>query len=109
MSAGMSDDVSVADRPNTKMQAINAVRARFSRYYFNEELCGEAIVKLALYHRKFDPKRKTYLEHPVHDWTSHCADAMTTEALTADVNENSMVTHLRTYITEFNPLDDSNL
>lgn len=109
--ANISDRVEVAEKPNSKMQAINAVRARFSRYFFNGESGDvmDGIIKLSLYHRKFDPKRKVFLEHPVHDWTSHCADALSTEALTADINEIIIATINRPYITEFNPIDDDNL
>lgn len=28
------------------------------------------------YHKKYDEKRKTFHNHPEHDWSSHCADAL---------------------------------
>lgn len=76
---GISDDVVVA--PRTKVQdGINAVRSRFHLYHFNEGLCGDAIRKIELYHRRWDSKRNVFMKDPVHDWTSHCADALRVEA-----------------------------
>ncbi len=57
------------------------MRSYFSQYYFNDtKEVVDGVTKLELYHRKFDPKRKVFLKDPVHDWTSHCADAIRTEA-----------------------------
>lgn len=77
----VSDDVVVA--PRTKIQdGINAVRGRFSRFYFNEDSpdVREGLKMLSLYHRKWDDRRQAFMKDPVHDWTSHCADAIRTEA-----------------------------
>ena len=79
-SAGMSQDIVVCDRVPVQ-DGINAVRARFSRYYFNEGLTAEGVEALSLYHRRFDEKRQSFLKEPVHDWCSHCADALRTEGI----------------------------
>jgi hypothetical protein len=77
--AKVSDDVCIA--PKLRVQdGINGVRARFSRYFFNEGTCADGLEKLSLYHRRYDKKRQVFLKEPVHDWTSHCADAIRTEA-----------------------------
>ena len=65
---------------------INAVQGRFSKYHFNAGLCETAIETLALYHRKWDSRRKVFVKDPVHDWTSHCADALRTEAMASEVD-----------------------
>lgn len=106
-SAGICDDIMIADRPPQKMIAINAVRSRFSRYYFNESTTGDGLIKLSLYHRKFDDKNRVFMETPVHDWTSHCADAITTEALTANMNDVKLGgTGNAEPVTNFDPFGD---
>lgn len=106
-SAGMSDDIVIADKPVSKITVIHQVRARFGRYFFNEERCGEALVKLTLYHRKYDQARRVFLETPVHDWCSHAADALSTEAITANINEVDMFIQSKgKIITDWNPLYD---
>ncbi len=77
----ISTDVVVC--PRFKVQdGINAVRANFSQYYFNTDRpeVRDGIKMLELYHRRWDPKRQVFMKEPVHDWTSHCADALRTEA-----------------------------
>lgn len=63
---------------------ISAVQARFASYYFNSGLCGKAVDMLGRYHKRYDDKRRVFVNEPVHDWTSHCADAIRTEALAAE-------------------------
>lgn len=82
--ADLTDDVIEVQRMS-KQEGINATRARFARYCFNETNCYEAIDKLSLYKRKWDERRKILLKEPVHDWTSHCADALRTEASFEDL------------------------
>jgi len=77
----ISSDVVVC--PRLKVQdGINAVRANFSKYFFNTDSpdIRDAIKMIELYHRRWDPKRQVFMKEPVHDWTSHCADALRTEA-----------------------------
>lgn len=75
--AGISTDFVAVPKPLKKMDAIYSTRAEFSKMYFNSdsEAVRDAINKLSLYHFKWDKKKKTYIKDPVHDWTSHCADA----------------------------------
>ncbi len=105
--AGISATVQVAPKPNTKQEAINAVRAVFSSYYFNEALCADLVTKVSLYHRKFDKNKDVYSEHPVHDWTSHAADMLTTDALTREMQGSELGTaDLSSFQPEWSPLDD---
>lgn len=84
--AGVDGEVYVADKVSVRI-GIDAVRARFSRYYFDDS-CDEALKKLALYHYKFDKARQVFLKEPVHDFTSHCADSIRTEAITEDIHDS---------------------
>lgn len=81
--AGVEDNTIIAGRRPIQ-EGIQAVRSRFPRYHFNAGLCEEGIKKLSLYHRKWDSKRQVFLQQPVHDFTSHTADALRTEAITEE-------------------------
>lgn len=83
-SAKISDDVFICDKM-PQQDSINATRARFSMYRFDEGLTDDALRKLELYHRRYDKKLQTYSKEPVHDWTSHCADAFKLEAIANDI------------------------
>lgn len=84
-SYGLKSHVSVVPKLSVQ-EGINAVQSRFSMYHFNAGLCGEALETLALYHKRWDSKRRIFIKEPVHDWTSHCADALRTEALAAEAD-----------------------
>ena len=85
--AKINSDVMEVQRLS-KQDGINAVRSRFGRFFFNADRCAEAIEMLGLYHRKWDKKRQILLKEPVHDWTSHCADAIRTEASAEEMSES---------------------
>lgn len=97
--AAISDDVMEVQRMGVQ-DGINAVRSRFSRFFFNVNNTADAVEKLSLYHRKWDERRKVLLKVPVHDWTSHCADAIRTEASAEEMDdreyEASMQPRVRT-------------
>ena len=54
---------------------INAVRAILPRCWFDATACAQGLESLKQYQRKWDDSRKTFLDAPLHDWTSHGADA----------------------------------
>jgi len=54
---------------------INAVRAILPRCWFDAKACAPGLEALKQYQRKWDDNRKTFLDAPLHDWTSHAADA----------------------------------
>lgn len=56
------------------MDGINAARVLFPRIWFDTR-CGEGIEALRQYRTAYDEKLKAFKEHPLHDWTSHAADA----------------------------------
>lgn len=71
-------NVQVIPRVNSKMDAINAVRAALPMCYFDTSKCDRGIEALSMYRREWDGERKVYKNTPVHDWTSHIADAFDT-------------------------------
>ncbi len=54
---------------------INAVRLMLPRCWFDQTRCARGIEALKQYRREWDGKRQTWRERPLHDWTSHAADA----------------------------------
>jgi phage terminase large subunit len=58
------------------MDGINAVRRLFDRFWFDREKAGPLVEALSLYRRDYDDKRALFRANPLHDWTSHMADAM---------------------------------
>lgn len=55
---------------------IQAVRAMLPKCWFDRERCAAGIEALRMYRRDYDERRKEYQVRPVHDWTSHYADAL---------------------------------
>lgn len=105
----ISGDVRTALKFAKKLEAIQATKSRMSRMYWNEGTCFEGLELLSSYHMRFDSKRATFLEEPVHDCSSHTADAFMTEAAAAETS-GSEVSQYRnkrpTAITEFNVFGD---
>lgn len=54
---------------------INAARVRFNRMHFDAEGCKRGIDCLRMYRSEFDEKHQTLKSRPLHDWSSHGADA----------------------------------
>ncbi|HEX8874961.1 MAG TPA: PBSX family phage terminase large subunit [Nitrosospira sp.] len=54
---------------------INAARTIFSRCYFDEQKCAEGLQSLRHYRYDVDPDTKRFSDRPLHDWSSHAADA----------------------------------
>jgi len=54
---------------------IQAARSIIARCWFDEEDCARGIEALRQYRREFDERLKTWRGRPLHDWTSHGADA----------------------------------
>jgi phage terminase large subunit len=54
---------------------INAVRLTLASCWFDTERCARGIECLKQYRREWDGKRQTWRERPLHDFSSHAADA----------------------------------
>lgn len=65
----VADDVSIPD-------GIEAVRSALSKIWIDEKQCALLIKALENYRQEYDVKRKVYKNNPLHDWSSHAADAM---------------------------------
>ncbi len=54
---------------------INAARNLLPRCWFDASRCARGIVALRQYRRDYDDRLKAFKGRPLHDWTSHAADA----------------------------------
>ena len=54
---------------------IQAARSMIPRCWFNEKLCTRGVEALRQYRRDYDERLKNWRSRPLHDWTSHGADA----------------------------------
>lgn len=54
---------------------INAARLQIPRCWFDADRCKRGIEALRQYRRDYDEKLKNFKQRPLHDWTSHAADA----------------------------------
>lgn len=54
---------------------IQAVRSMLNRCWFDEDKCDHLIECLRQYRREYDDVNKVWKGRPLHDWTSHSADA----------------------------------
>lgn len=57
------------------MDGIEAVRTVLGRTWIDDIKCEMLIKHLENYRQEFDEKRKVYKNNPLHDFTSHAADA----------------------------------
>lgn len=63
--------------PNLRVDdGIEAVRNTLPKCYFDEDKCAHLIESLRQYRKDYDEKRQVFRDRPLHDWTSHPADAM---------------------------------
>ena len=54
---------------------IHAARMLIPRCSFDRENCRELLEALRHYHRAYDERNRTFKDKPVHDFSSHYADA----------------------------------
>lgn len=55
---------------------IEAVRQLLPKAAFDKQRCERGIEALKSYRKEYDERLKTYRTKPLHDWSSHAADAM---------------------------------
>lgn len=55
---------------------IQSVRMLLPMAWFDKVKCKDGIEALRMYRRDYDEKRQEFRQNPLHDWTSHYADAV---------------------------------
>lgn len=63
---------------------IEAVRSLLSRVNIDQRSCKTFIKAIESYRQVYDHKNKSYSSRPLHDWSSHWADALRYLAVTAN-------------------------
>lgn len=61
-------------------EGINSVRALLPRCWFDQGKCESGLKSMRHYQKEWDDKRKVFKKTPLHDWSSHDADAFRTLA-----------------------------
>lgn len=80
----VSGSVEVLTKNPSKQNGINAVRARFGRYHFDEHNCHFGLRHIEGYSRAWDRHNSCFRKDPKHDEHSHAADALRYEAESGD-------------------------
>ena len=75
IAAGLGINFTVA-KPHRILDGIEGVRVLLPRIWFDRERCARGIDALAQYRQEWDPKLQNFKAIPLHDWTSHAADAL---------------------------------
>ena len=65
----------------TVEDGIQAVRGLLANCWFDDARCRPGLEALRMYRRAYDEKRQEFRTAPLHDWTSHYADALRTFAV----------------------------
>jgi phage terminase large subunit len=75
------------------VDGINAGRTIFPNCYFDKEKCADGIQALRHYRYELveDPIKKIFTRTPVHDWTSHAADAFRYSAIAVRQPSNTLL------------------
>jgi phage terminase large subunit len=60
---------------------IAATRQILPLFWFDNVKCAEGIKALSMYQKAWDDKNKVFKDYPLHNWTSHAADALRTGAV----------------------------
>lgn len=60
----------------SKKDGIEAARSLLAKTRFHQETTERLVDALSSYHYSWDDKLRRYKDDPVHDWSSHSADAM---------------------------------
>ena len=63
---------------------INAVRVMLPRCWFDAERCKGGLDAMRMYRKDYDEKLKVFRDRPLHDWSSHAADAFRTGCVMED-------------------------
>lgn len=75
---------------HTVIEGIAATERVLKRCYFDRKATQPGRDALALYRSEWDEKRRVLSRNPVHDWTSHYADALRYFAVATDGQQASL-------------------
>jgi hypothetical protein len=81
--SGHDGRIDIAPRQQNE-EGINAVRMLLPRCWFDARKCKKGIEALKLYRTEWDDDKRIFKPRPLHDWTSHAADAFAYGAMMLD-------------------------
>jgi hypothetical protein len=70
------------------LDGINEVRKLLGRTWIDPVRCERGLEALRQYRREYDERLKDWKKNPLHDWTSHAADALRYFVLGFDESHN---------------------
>jgi hypothetical protein len=76
----------VVPRISKKMDSINAARMALPKCFFDAEKCVKGITALQHYKKKWNEQMQCFGDSPMHDWSSHGADAFQCFAMAVQGN-----------------------
>lgn len=79
----LREEVVVMKRPKVIQDKIEAVRWVLPKVYIDADKCRDGINAMKNYRQEYDERLKTWKKEPLHDWSSHYADAFAGFALEA--------------------------
>ena len=86
MARDLGHQFQVVTRPQSKINAINAMRVMLNSTKFNKENTERLIECLSAYGKEFDEKNNVYKDKPHPKWATHCVDAYQTMTLAIQAN-----------------------
>jgi len=69
---GLKMEVAPKIKPDDGIQSVRMILPLF---WFDNVKCAAGVKALSQYRRAYDDKLKMFKDYPLHDWTSHAADA----------------------------------
>ena len=88
-----------------RQDGINAVRNMLSRCVFDEVKCEKGLNALRQYRSVWDDKLRTPSKEPLHDWTSHGADAFRELAVQLYDVKGATLARRQTAVQDYDPLN----
>lgn len=82
---------------------INAARMLIPKCYFDRDKCDVGLDMLRQYRQEWDDKRRSFRDHPRHDFTSHAADAFRYLAVGLENRKQFSRPPQETAVSEYNP------
>jgi hypothetical protein len=82
---------------------INAARMLLPKCYFDRDRCTEGLDMLRQYRQEYDERKKTFRDHPRHDFTSHAADAFRYLATGLENRTNYTRPPQQVAVNDYNP------
>jgi phage terminase large subunit len=82
---------------------INASRMLIPKCYFDRDKCHEGLEMLRQYRQEYDERKKTFRDHPRHDFTSHSADAFRYLASGLENRTNYTKPPQQVAVSDYNP------